>query len=1118
MNRFFLLPAAALLSAAAFADAVPLTGWAQLDDKNAIRIVNRPDYTDDNFSGAGPGKEDDQVILDFMDYAGNKDLSAVRGADGASFSGSFKGVFDFKGSVTVISPNVLEYGVELSAAAPQEMKESCFSLRFNRAMLDRELRFTIRAGEKSYVHKVKIEAEHKGGWIWSSPKGQSVTAVAIPMMQGELRLSGFDRPAMVCKYGTQTGNLRIYLESGKVSSISQKLKIEFLPWKAQKLDLSKAANVGFTDEKADDRQGGWTDQGPENDMRALKPGVRRFGNIEFELIDPAENGGKSALAFANPERSWFLREAEADGGGRRMDYLYLLNAAAWCRGGEVGEIEVSYADGGKQRFDVRDRRDTGNWWTADGESFENATLIRQAQNPSALTGLYLSRYKLSGKPVSKITFRTAGKAVWLVVAAAGVAGDPPFPQGSDIETPFEFKAGREWKTFTFHKDRVAGSALDFSGRLDAPAGKYGRVVVRNGRFVFENRPEVPARFLGANICADSNYLEHAQTDVLVDRIAKAGYNAVRLHHFDNQLVKPDAATPEFADERLDKLFYLIAKAKERGLYVTIDLYISRLNGFDRKYGNGFDTKSRMMFSQPMRDNLKEYARKLLTTENPYTKLALKDDPVLITVGLINEDPMLTIHSQYRYPNPDPERNALIKPVFEAWCAKNGVNPAENPERAVWVRFLLDHHIAIYEELKSYLTGIGVKAPVSDISCTSLFALAVPRSRFDYVDNHFYFDHPTFPKEFFKMPFQNHNRNPVATLFRETLRVGSSRIIGKPFTVTEFNFCAPNRFRGAGGPVMGALASLQEWDGIFRFQFTGYDRSWPVKPLEDGGHLGSFSAENDPMMALSELAANLFYLRGDVLPSQERSVLTVTPEVWRIPQAAAYMDWATRENADIPECFGLAGLTRRIGMSVIPVGAKEPSGAESIREVLKSGKYVFRTAAPELFDPAAGKFVSSTGEIFTDRGAETFKVVTPKSEALVVPGKALAGKRLAVRGSTVPATVFAGALDDRPLDESRRILVLHLTDVKATGQKFGVIRGQMRMYNWGNFRPYLALRGKAEISLAIGGGSFTVNALGPDGATLGSVPVRKTADGIAFEAATDMGPGNSAVFAYELIRR
>ena len=76
--------------------------------------------------------------------------------------------------------------------------------------------------------------------------------------------------------------------------------------------------------------------------------------------------------------------------------------------------------------------------------------------------------------------------------------------GSVTKSTYKAQANQDWKTFTYTHNVKHGSALDFSAKLDAPAGKYGPVIRNaNGNFVFRDRPEKTVRFYGPNLVGTS---------------------------------------------------------------------------------------------------------------------------------------------------------------------------------------------------------------------------------------------------------------------------------------------------------------------------------------------------------------------------------------------------------------------------------------------------------------------------------------------------------------------------------------------------------------------------------------------------------------------------------------
>ena len=92
------------------------------------------------------------------------------------------------------------------------------------------------------------------------------------------------------------------------------------------LDLSKVANRSLADEVAGDGRGGWTDQGPELDMRRSadrRPGDRR-------RTFPHRAGPKAVVAVqANPQPGTDVVKEVTIPVGRKMEALYVLHAAAF---------------------------------------------------------------------------------------------------------------------------------------------------------------------------------------------------------------------------------------------------------------------------------------------------------------------------------------------------------------------------------------------------------------------------------------------------------------------------------------------------------------------------------------------------------------------------------------------------------------------------------------------------------------------------------------------------------------------------------------------------------------------------------------------------------------------
>lgn len=224
------------------------------------------------------------------------------------------------------------------------------------------------------------------------------------------------------------------------------------------------------------------------------------------------------------------------------------------------------------------------------------------------------------------------------------------------------------------------NASSMAHLLDAPAGKHGFIRTENGRFVNDAGP---VRLHATNLTGTANFPTHQQADRLAARLARFGINCVRLHHMDTYwkwlgIIADDPTTQRnFNPAQVERLDYMIAAFKKRGIYVDINLHVGRWwderDGFPAKNQRpGFD-KGLDNFEPRMIELQKEYARKLLTHVNPYTGQAYTHDPCVAVVEINNENALFqNYHSGTIDRLPDPYA-AEFRKQWNEWLRKKYVS-------------------------------------------------------------------------------------------------------------------------------------------------------------------------------------------------------------------------------------------------------------------------------------------------------------------------------------------------------------------------------------------------------------------------------------------------------------
>lgn len=231
---------------------------------------------------------------------------------------------------------------------------------------------------------------------------------------------------------------------------------------------------------------------------------------------------------------------------------------------------------------------------------------------------------------------------------------------------------------------ATGSALDTASLNPDPAGKSGRITTKGNLFVTAEGH--PIRFFGVNIGAEQAFPTADEAEKLARRLAKGGVNIARLHHLENPWAiesggslwsKNNPRRQELDPAQLDKLHGLIAALARHGIYTNLNLKVSKTlspaDGFPSSVSQILQFQKRVdFFDRRMIELQKDYAKRLLTTKNPYTGRAPVDDPAVAIVEINNENSLLGFFTrdlgQGIEAFPEPFQSDL-KLQWNAWLAR-----------------------------------------------------------------------------------------------------------------------------------------------------------------------------------------------------------------------------------------------------------------------------------------------------------------------------------------------------------------------------------------------------------------------------------------------------------------
>ncbi len=492
-----------------------------------------------------------------------------------------------------------------------------------------------------------------------------------------------------------------------------------------------------------------------------------------------------------------------------------------------------------------------------------------------------------------------------------------------------------------------------------------------------------------------------------------------------------------------------------------------------------------------RENLKRFTRKLIGRENPYTGKTWAQDPALAWISIVNENNPGNfvsglsgrVEREWRgkwnewlaakYADTDKLAAAWAENVQGNIADKTVAMPQnvyhDSRRNRDFALFCAAIQLDMFENFASFLKEeLGSQALLTDLNgWTNNIPLMMTRKAFDYVDEHFYVDHPVFIENPWQLPSRSQNTSPVASGSPGGTGQAFVRIFGKPLAISEFNYSGPGRYRGVGGILTGSLAALQGWGAVWRYSY-----SHSREALFNPGGIGYFDLSSDPLSQAADRAAVCLFLRGDMsaAPNSVSIVahendLADTNENSLVPLGIVppwrNLAWVTRTG------YVLGEATKELTGIALPLsgGGRTPypfdihAGKQIVREMRDKGWL----GEDNMTSLEEGILHSETQELLLHPKNDVMVLNTPRTAGCFArPGYSVRAGAAEFSASTAEATMWVSSVDGQPITRSRRLIVTHLTDIQNSGIRFAET-SRRTLLDWGS--PQLLVR-KGEASVAV----------------------------------------------------
>ena len=404
--------------------------------------------------------------------------------------------------------------------------------------------------------------------------------------------------------------------------------------------------------------------------------------------------------------------------------------------------------------------------------------------------------------------------------------------------------------------------LDLRYLNETEAGENGFIRLSPDGKSFVNAAGAPQRFWAVNGAGAASEMNDTQLRNYARYLAKVGVNLIRFHSD----IAPKAANSKIDDVdtvEVRNIWRAVAAFKKEGIYSVISPYWAHHSPVPAswelgEYNGNVSLWGVMYFNERLKAAYKKWVNYLYATVNPFTGIALKDEPAVSLIQIKNEDGLLFYTVDAILPNLKSEMGAgffqwaknkygNIDTAFSRW---NGVTIAGDNKAEgklglyiIWeatqvqaggkakrlsdqVQYYSEQQRNFYSEIRDHYRAMGCKQLINANNWIPAGEKMIDAERWtnatvDVMAVNRYYDPKHIGENNGWRIDPGHKYVGASALFNpHLLPINVKQVADKPFFITESGWNLPHKYQAEGPFLISSYMSLTGVDGFFWFSLSG----------------------------------------------------------------------------------------------------------------------------------------------------------------------------------------------------------------------------------------------------------------------------------------------------------